>query len=432
MWKLIMSKLKIKRVGNAHRKRIDSRLCLRAIMNCLKQGRNDSFRCTVSTKSLVSDILNFEFVSPACRQGRNSDIRISNLGQNILVLYRYLARPATSPTTSFWRVPFACPFWYPPEQVFRAGRRGRVLITILIFLSTNTFATIFAGDVISGNPISFNEREKEGSGSSAKQYGITDYAIANSINNVLLANTLVDLKANGNNAKDSNMSMFIISLQIAIRQPLNIFLIISAILGLFLRLLRKKYCKLKPLTDYCVSFIGLLIVSPAFFVVGLIIKMTSSGPVFYIQERVGKDGRLFNIIKFRTMHVNAESQTGPVWAGRNDMYITTFGRFLRKTHMDELPQLINVIRGEMSVIGPRPERPFFVSRFKENIPGYSKRLSVKPGITGLAQCYHRYDETIRDVHRKLRYDILYINRMCWMLDFRILWRTLTVSLLEGR
>jgi lipopolysaccharide/colanic/teichoic acid biosynthesis glycosyltransferase len=117
-----------------------------------------------------------------------------------------------------------------------------------------------------------------------------------------------------------------------------------------------------------------------------------------------------------------------VWAKKNDSRITTFGKFLRKTHIDELPQLINVIKGDMSIVGPRPERPFFVSKFKDDIPGYTKRLSIKPGITGLAQCYHKYDETIRDVQNKLRYDILYIKRMCWSLDLKILLLTLRMSL----
>ncbi len=355
---------------------------------------------------------------------------------------------------NFLNKAFLCRFYEPSSTCLFLMRiirkevlvlyRSLALITILIFLLTNTVVTTYADDVTSSNLISFNETEKERSGFSAQQLwrsdiihsplisGITDCNITNYINNALLVNTLIDLKAKENNTEDSGMSLFTMSLPTTtIRQPIGIVLIMSAILGLFLRVIRKKYRQLKPLTDYCISFIGLLITSPVFFVVGIIIKITSRGPVFYTQERVGKDGRLFNIIKFRTMHVNAESQTGPVWAKRNDMRITHFGRFLRKTHMDELPQLINVIRGEMSIIGPRPERPFFVRKFKEEIPGYSKRLSVKPGITGLAQCYHRYDETIRDVRRKLKYDIIYINRMCWSLDSRILWRTLTVSLLRG-
>jgi lipopolysaccharide/colanic/teichoic acid biosynthesis glycosyltransferase len=197
----------------------------------------------------------------------------------------------------------------------------------------------------------------------------------------------------------------------------------------FIKLIIKSgYRLLKPLLDRIISIIGLIIVSPVIFAVGLIIKLTSPGPVFYTQERAGKNDRLFKIIKFRTMRIDAVSQGGPVWARKNDSRITTFGKFLRKTHMDELPQLINVIKGDMSIVGPRPERPFFISKFKDDIPGYAKRLSIKPGITGLAQCYHKYDETIRDVHRKFRYDILYIKRMCWSLDLKIFLLTLRVSL----
>ncbi len=197
----------------------------------------------------------------------------------------------------------------------------------------------------------------------------------------------------------------------------------------FLKLIiRSGYRLSKPLLDCITSTVGLLIVSPVIFVAGIVIKLTSPGPVFYTQERVGKDDRLFKIIKLRTMSVNAESQDGPVWAKKNDLRITTFGKFLRKTHIDELPQLINVIKGDMSIVGPRPERPFFVSKFKDDIPGYAKRLSIKPGLTGLAQCYHKYDETIRDVQRKLRYDILYIKKMCWSLDLKIFLQTLRVSL----
>ncbi len=180
------------------------------------------------------------------------------------------------------------------------------------------------------------------------------------------------------------------------------------------------------MAEYLISFVGLLIVSPAFFIVGVIIKLSSPGPTFYTQERVGKNGCLFKIIKFRTMFIDAESQIGPVWVKKNDKRITTIGKFLRRTHIDELPQLINVIKGDMSIIGPRPERPFFVNKFKDNIPGYMERLSVKPGITGLAQCSCKYDETIRDVQKKLRYDMLYIKRICWMLDLKILLLTLGV------
>ena len=129
------------------------------------------------------------------------------------------------------------------------------------------------------------------------------------------------------------------------------------------------------------------------------------------------------------MRSDAESQTGPVWTKKNDSRITTIGRFLRKTHIDELPQLINVLKGDMATIGPRPERPHFVDMLNNEIHGYTRRLAVKPGITGLAQCYCKYDETITDVRRKLRYDVLYIKNRCWRLDMQIIWRTLSISLL---
>ena len=180
--------------------------------------------------------------------------------------------------------------------------------------------------------------------------------------------------------------------------------------------------------DYSISFIGLLIASPILIVTGIAIKMTSSGPVFYTQVRVGKDGRLFNIIKFRTMRADAEFQSGPVWTKKNDSRITSIGKFLRETHIDELPQLINVLKGDMATIGPRPERPHFVEMLNDEIQGYTRRLAVKPGITGLAQCYCKADETITDVRRKLRYDVLYIKNRCWRLDMQIIWRTLSLSL----
>ncbi len=248
---------------------------------------------------------------------------------------------------------------------------------------------------------------------------ITDHLITKVINNYLTTNTLIDKKAP------------VIPI-LTVPQPAGIVLIGSAVFGLLIRFLRRRYHRLRPLADYGISFMGLLIASPIFLVIGILIKITSPGSVLYTQERVGKGGRLFKIIKFRTMCVDAESQTGPVWAKKNDARINSFGKFLRKTHIDELPQLINVLKGDMSIIGPRPERPFFADILKDEIHGYTRRLSVKPGITGLAQCCRNYDETIRDVERKLRYDVLYIKKMCWLLDMRILWKTMNVSLLGAK
>lgn len=139
-------------------------------------------------------------------------------------------------------------------------------------------------------------------------------------------------------------------------------------------------------------------------------------------------GRLFTVYKFRTMYVHAESATGPVWARQNDPRITPFGRFLRKTHLDELAQLFNVLKGEMSLVGPRPERPFFVQHLKDSVRGYCRRLMVRPGITGLAQICHKADESLNDVARKTAYDRLYVVRQCLFLDVIILFRTVRVAI----
>ena len=194
--------------------------------------------------------------------------------------------------------------------------------------------------------------------------------------------------------------------------------------------LRKRFALVKELADRLLAIVGLLVFLPLFAVLALVIKLTSKGPVFFRQPRVGQNGRVFDIIKLRTMYSDAEQSTGPIWAKPNDPRITPVGKFLRMTHLDELPQLLNVIKGEMSIVGPRPERPIFVDRFRNQIPYYSERLRVKPGITGLAQVCHKYDETLRDVKRKLAYDLLYIQRMCLMVDLAILF--MTVRRLTGK
>lgn len=194
--------------------------------------------------------------------------------------------------------------------------------------------------------------------------------------------------------------------------------------------LRKRFALVKELGDRVLAIVGLLLYLPFLAVFAILIKATSRGPVLFKQDRVGKDGKVFGIIKLRTMYLDAEESTGPIWAKPNDPRITPVGKFLRMTHLDEVPQLINVIKGEMSIVGPRPERPVFVDRFRNQIPNYSERLRVKPGITGLAQVCHRYDETLRDVKRKLAYDLLYIQRTCLMFDLAILF--MTVRRLTGK
>jgi lipopolysaccharide/colanic/teichoic acid biosynthesis glycosyltransferase len=183
------------------------------------------------------------------------------------------------------------------------------------------------------------------------------------------------------------------------------------------------YLAVKRCMDIFVSVIGLILLSPVFLIVAALIKSNSRGPVFFGQERVGKDGKLFKMYKFRTMVIDAEKKTGPVWAAENDPRITAVGRFLRKNRIDEFPQLLNVIRGNMTMVGPRPERPFFVDHFMERIPGYSRRLDVTPGITGLAQLRNGYDRNATDVILKLKYDVTYIRNMKMSTDLRLLAET---------
>lgn len=209
-------------------------------------------------------------------------------------------------------------------------------------------------------------------------------------------------------------------------EPTTLALFGSGIFGMIISFVRKTYHIAKRILDIVLSITAIIVLSPLFLFVAVLIKCTSRGPVIFKQVRVGRDGELFTIYKFRTMKVDAEKETGPVWAQANDSRLIPCGRFLRKAHMDEIPQFINVLKGDMSVIGPRPERPVFVDQLKTKIPEYEKRLNVKPGITGLAQVWHRYDETIEDVKKKIKYDLLYIRRICLWTDIRILFRTVRV------
>ncbi|MBI5464317.1 MAG: sugar transferase [Ignavibacteriales bacterium] len=184
----------------------------------------------------------------------------------------------------------------------------------------------------------------------------------------------------------------------------------------------------KRLLDILVAGLLVLMGLPVWIFASLMIKMDSKGPVFYRQERVGKDGVRFKVLKFRSMRTVAERQSGPVWAGKDDPRVTRMGRILRKTHLDEIPQFWNVLVGDMSLVGPRPERPYFVERLSKEIPMYRHRHQVKPGITGWAQIKHKYDESIDDVRAKVRFDLFYIENMSWRLDLIILFNTFYVML----
>jgi sugar transferase (PEP-CTERM system associated) len=188
-------------------------------------------------------------------------------------------------------------------------------------------------------------------------------------------------------------------------------------------------CKgLKRVIDLIASLFGFLIFLPLCLAVALAIKLDSRGPVFYRQERVGQDGKTFYMVKFRSMTVDAE-QDGPVWAVVNDQRVTRVGRWLRKLRLDEIAQLSNVIKGEMSIVGPRPERPYFVKKLEKEIPFYSHRHAVKPGITGWAQILYPYGATREDAQEKLKYDLYYIKHLSPIMDLRIISETAKIVLL---
>jgi sugar transferase (PEP-CTERM system associated) len=180
------------------------------------------------------------------------------------------------------------------------------------------------------------------------------------------------------------------------------------------------------------SILGVVVTAmalPIMLVVALAVKLFSAGPVFYRQTRAGRDGVPFTIYKFRSMYPDAEADTGAVWASKDDPRVTPIGRWLRRLRLDELPQLFNVIRGEMTLVGPRPERPEFVHMLQEKIPYYRQRLCVKPGITGWAQVNHKYSDTIEDAITKLEYDLYYIKNLAPSLDAYILFHTAKTVLL---
>jgi exopolysaccharide biosynthesis polyprenyl glycosylphosphotransferase len=184
----------------------------------------------------------------------------------------------------------------------------------------------------------------------------------------------------------------------------------------------------KRLIDITASLAAFLVSLPLLVLLAVVIKLDSRGPALFIQERVGYRGRIFRLWKFRSMIVDAEKHSGPVWAEKNDQRITRLGRFLRKTRLDELPQIYNILMGDMSLVGPRPEREFFVEQLKKKIPYYPLRLKVKPGLTGWAQIKHNYDRSLDDVREKLKYDLYYIENMSLSMDFKILLATVYVVL----
>jgi len=185
----------------------------------------------------------------------------------------------------------------------------------------------------------------------------------------------------------------------------------------------------KRVVDFLAASLLLIIFAPISLITAIAIKLDSPGPVLFSQERVGENGKVFKIFKFRSMRADAEKLTGPVWATEDDPRITRVGRIIRKLRIDEVPQLWNVFKGDMSFVGPRPERPYFVEQLREKIPYYNERFTVKPGITGWAQVKYPYGASEKDALEKLKYDLYYIKNMSIFMDLMVIFQTAKIVLL---
>jgi lipopolysaccharide/colanic/teichoic acid biosynthesis glycosyltransferase len=180
------------------------------------------------------------------------------------------------------------------------------------------------------------------------------------------------------------------------------------------------YQSIKPWLDYAMALVLLLFSAPLALLAMALVKLSSRGPSIYCQKRLGLGGKIFTIYKIRTMYQDSERDCGPTWSTPGDPRVTPVGRLLRSCHLDELPQLINVLMGEMSLVGPRPERPEFLEPLERDLPGYRRRLAVRPGLTGLAQVQQPPDTDLFSVRRKLSYDLYYVERLNLWLDFRLI------------
>lgn len=237
---------------------------------------------------------------------------------------------------------------------------------------------------------------------------------------------LLDLRLSGIYVEDAATTYETVLRRVSIRDLRPSQLIFSAELGP-----SSQSIAIQSSYSFLIGLVALIAASPVMLIVAAVVKLSSPGPILFRQRRTGFNGAPFTILKFRSMRQDAEAATGAVWAAKDDPRITPVGRWLRKARLDELPQLLNVIRGEMSIVGPRPERPEFVAALQEKIPYYRQRHCVKPGITGWAQINHKYGDTLEDTLVKLEYDLYYIKHLAWSLDAYIIFHT-AKTMLFGR
>lgn len=236
---------------------------------------------------------------------------------------------------------------------------------------------------------------------------------------------LIDLRFAGQHIEDVNRTFERMCQRIPVNETRPADFIYAETLGAPPTML-----SLQAIYSWLIAALGLIVISPLMLITSILVKATSPGPVLYRQVRVGLRGKLFTIYKFRSMFVDAEASSGAVWASVNDPRVTALGYWLRRTRIDELPQLYNVLRGDMVIVGPRPERPEFVQKLAKDIPYYNQRHAVKPGITGWAQINYKYGDTIEDTKNKLEFDLYYIKHISPSLDFLVIFHTFKIMLTQ--
>src|ERR1022692_1168133 len=243
--------------------------------------------------------------------------------------------------------------------------------------------------------------------------------------NCMPVNELLELRFGGNIIEEAASAYERVCGRVCVKELRPSQLIYSGELGP-----RRQTLLYQSLSNVVVAAIGAIVSAPVMLMVALAVRISSPGPVLYRQIRVGMNGVSFTLYKFRSMRADAEAESGAVWASKDDPRVTRVGRIIRKLRLDELPQLFNVLKGEMSIVGPRPERPEFVKTLSSRIPYYRQRHCVRPGITGWAQINYKYSENLEDTIEKLEYDLFYIKNMSLGLDTYIIFHTLKIMLLS--
>jgi sugar transferase (PEP-CTERM system associated) len=258
----------------------------------------------------------------------------------------------------------------------------------------------------------------------ARDHGIARIIVAlEDRRGVLPTRELVSLRVRGVRVEDAPTALSALTGRIALRTVRPSWFVFSD------GFRRSKWNDvLKRVLDLFGGLVGFILSVPVMFVVALAVKFDSKGPVLYRQTRVGAKGKTFEVLKFRSMRVDAEKDTGARWASQDDPRVTRIGRFLRKYRFDELPQFFNVMRGDMSFVGPRPERPCFVEELRKTIPYYDERHSVRPGITGWAQVQYQYGSSVEDAFNKLEYDLFYLKNVSLTFDLAIIFQTVRIVL----